>query len=109
MIKLWSKLLTFCVFTLALVILDYRKHINEGSSWIVSRNRRRKSSLREVSKYGVVSGPYFPVFGLSTGKYRPEIWTLFTQYVCSSKSQRQLCHILIGASSRRVTSLACYA
>ena len=45
MIKLWSKLLTFCVFTLALAILDYRKHINEGSSWIVSRNRRRKSCV----------------------------------------------------------------
>ena len=27
----------------------------------------------EVSKYGVISGPYFRVFGLNTGKYRPEI------------------------------------
>ena len=27
----------------------------------------------KVSKYGVISGPYFPVFGLNTGKYRPEI------------------------------------
>ena len=31
----------------------------------------------EVSKYGVISGPYFPVLGLNTntyeGKYRPEI------------------------------------
>ena len=24
------------------------------------------------SKYGVFSGPYFPVFGLNTGKYGPE-------------------------------------
>ena len=23
-------------------------------------------------RYGVFSGPYFPVFGLNTGKYRPE-------------------------------------
>ena len=35
-----------------------------------------KTSLREVSKYGVFSGPYFPVFGLNifslnTGKYGP--------------------------------------
>ena len=41
--------------------------------------------LREVSKYGVISGPYFPVLGLNTdtGKYGPElrIWTLFTQCV----------------------------
>ena len=33
----------------------------------------------KVSKYGVISGPYFPVFGLNTGKYGPEI-TLFTQW-----------------------------
>ena len=27
----------------------------------------------KVSKYGVISGPYFPVFGLNTRKYGPEI------------------------------------
>ena len=26
-----------------------------------------------MSKYGVISGPYFPVFVLNTGKYGPEI------------------------------------
>ena len=26
-----------------------------------------------MSKYGVISDPYFPVFGLNTGKYEPEI------------------------------------
>ena len=26
----------------------------------------------KVSKYGVLSGPYFPVFGLNTGNYGPE-------------------------------------
>ena len=26
----------------------------------------------KVSKYGVFSGPYYPVFGLNIGKYRPE-------------------------------------
>ena len=34
------------------------------------------------SKYGVFSGPYFPVFSPNTGKYGPEklrIWTLSTQ------------------------------
>ena len=29
-------------------------------------------TARKVSKYGVFSGPYFPVFGLNTGKYGPE-------------------------------------
>ena len=28
-----------------------------------------KASLREVSKYGVVSGLYFPEFGLNTKRY----------------------------------------
>ena len=27
----------------------------------------------KVSKYGVIYGPYFPVFGLNTGKCGPEI------------------------------------
>ena len=31
------------------------------------------STAWKVSKYGVISGPYFPVFGLNTGKYGPEI------------------------------------
>ena len=26
----------------------------------------------KVSKYGVFTGPYFPAFGLNTGKYGPE-------------------------------------
>ena len=28
--------------------------------------------LEKFPKYGVFSGPYFPVFGLNTGKYGPE-------------------------------------
>ena len=27
----------------------------------------------KVSKYGVISGPFFPVFSPNTGKYGPEI------------------------------------
>ena len=27
----------------------------------------------KVSKYGVIFGPYFPVFNANTGKYSPEI------------------------------------
>ena len=33
----------------------------------------------KISKYGVISGPYFPVFSLKIGKYEPEItWYLDT-------------------------------
>ena len=38
----------------------------------------------KVSKYGVFSSPYFPVFRQNIGKYGPEklhIWTLFTQWI----------------------------
>ena len=38
--------------------------------------RSEKNALREVSKYGVISGPYFPVVGLNTGKYGQEITPL---------------------------------
>ena len=76
------------------------KELSRGKRWrkmkkkkknIVMENlwwrwRWRKHTLREVSKYGVFTGPYFPVFGLNkefysvnlsvfilnTGKYGPE-------------------------------------
>ena len=31
----------------------------------------------KVSKYGAISGPYFPVFGLNKGKYEPEETPIF--------------------------------
>ena len=34
----------------------------------------------KVSKYGVISDPYFPVFGLNTGKYGPEITPYLAAY-----------------------------
>ena len=59
-------------------------------------NRKRQGTTWKVSKYGVFSGPHFPVFGLNTGIYgvnlrfsvriqentdqtKHRIWTLFTQ------------------------------
>ena len=32
-----------------------------------------------VSKYGIFSGPYFPIFGLNTDQKKFHIWTLLTQ------------------------------
>ena len=34
----------------------------------------------KVSKYGVISGPYFPVFSPNTGKYGPEITPYFDTF-----------------------------
>ena len=33
-----------------------------------------------MSKYGVISGPYFPVLGLNTGKHGPEITPYFDTF-----------------------------
>ena len=38
----------------------------------------------KVSKCGVFSGPYFPVFGLNTGKYRPKTLYLDNFHAVSS-------------------------
>ena len=49
----------------------------------------------KLSKYGVFSGSYFPVFGLNTGKYRAEKnpyldafhtvdFTMFVKLICLS-------------------------
>ena len=46
---------------------------------LICFNSRLKSpahiflTLPEVSKYGVISGPYFPVFSPNTGKYGTEV------------------------------------
>ena len=45
------------------------------------------STAGKVFKYGVFSGPYFPVFGLNTGKYGPEK----TSYLDTFHAVRDLC------------------
>ena len=38
------------------------------------------STVWKVSKYGVISGPYFPVFSPNTRKYGPEIAPYFDTF-----------------------------
>ena len=45
--------------------LNY-KHLFRNNTALLSSHGVKSS------KYGVFSGPYFPVFGLNTGKYGPE-------------------------------------
>ena len=45
-------------------IIDLRK--------VVAYTQTEFSTAWKVSKYGVFSGPYFPVFSSNTGKYGPE-------------------------------------
>ena len=44
-----------------------------------------------MSKYGVISGPYFPVFNLNTGKYEQEITSCLDTFhtVKSIREERQ--------------------
>ena len=56
-----------------IVIGSYKEDLLLGS-----RSRLISSTAWKVSKYGVFSGPYFPVFGPNTEIYL-HIWTLFTQ------------------------------
>ena len=46
-----------------------------------------------MSKYGVISGPYFPVFGLNTGRYGPEI-TLYLDTFHPVNNVHESTHIM---------------
>ena len=46
---------------------------------------------QKVSKYGVISGPYFPVFGLNTGKYGPEITPYLDTFYTVEYSKSTVC------------------
>ena len=52
-----------------------------------NNGRRMRYTAWKLPKYGVFSGPYFPVFGLNTGntdQKKLRIWTLFTQWYTPS-------------------------
>ena len=46
------------------------------------------SSAWKVSKYGVISGPYFPVFGLKTDLLRKSLYSVWIQ---EKTDQKQFC------------------
>ena len=52
-------------------LVDSHLNISEGLKismlWLLN-----SITAWKVSKYGVISGPYFPVFSPNTGKYGPE-------------------------------------
>ena len=53
----------------------FSKSLFWSTSYCVSEVRFALDTFTawKVSKYGVISGPYFPVFSPNTGKYGPEI------------------------------------
>ena len=46
-----------------------------------------------MSKYGAISGPYFPVFSPSTGKYGPEI----TSYLDTFQAVQKIVYCVSGS------------
>ena len=55
-------------------IINFEINLSKPPKPLISYmiKKARPYTARKVSKYGVFSGPYFPVFGLNTGKYGPE-------------------------------------
>ena len=55
---------------------SYKNDVTEVHLWPSQTSKvglLAKITVWKASKYGVISGPYFPVFGLNTRKYGPEI------------------------------------
>ena len=68
------------------------------------------STAWKVSKYGVISGPYFPVFGLNTGKIIQEKFSLNTgKYGPEITAYLDTFHavFLTFDFSKKLTSLTC--
>ena len=59
------------MMTWTLVYLKFKFPSDATARFIISW--RKRSTVWKVSKYGVISGQYFPVFSTNTGKYGPEI------------------------------------
>ena len=63
-------------------------------------------TAKKVSKYGVVSAPYFPVLGLNTGKYGPEITPYLGPFfaVAVVAQIKFLAHYRHGAVARSIST-----
>ena len=68
--------------------------------WTVMKGLSCWFTARKMSKYGVFSGPYFPVFGLNTGTYGPEntpfLDTLYLIVISSALDDPFLCWMWIS-------------
>ena len=102
-------------FLMPLKSLSYVKHpqdrilLTEQIKWVsiweeywlllILRNGLLKIPITtwKVSKYGIYSGPYFPIFKLNTGKCGPEktpyLETFHTVYILYCKVVWELCYI----------------
>ena len=63
--------------TIIIFFDHYRKNVVNVTICKVEKSKKvyylsLKNTAWKMSKYGVFSGPYYPVFGINTGKYGPE-------------------------------------
>ena len=58
-----------------------------------------------MSKYGVISGPYFPAFGLNTGKYGPEITPYLDTFHAVSSFAIAAHFCLFGTTEKTVSKI----
>ena len=52
--------------------LKFSSKVKQSYCYTQLCNYRKELTAWKMSKYGVFSSPYFPVFSLDTGKYGPE-------------------------------------
>ena len=64
------------------------------SSFVRILNQQKLRRAWKVSKYGVSSGPYFPVFNPNTGKYEPAK----TPYFDTFHARLSFCWLRIGVT-----------
>ena len=70
------------------------KNTLPNKSWNPEDLKNNHSHCVKVSKYGVISGPYFPVFSPNTGKYGPEV-TVFGHFSSSEQLESSSANINI--------------
>ena len=74
-------------------------------------NRIMRFTAWKWSKYGVSSGPYFPVFGLNTGKYGPEKTPYLNTFhaVIGQKDLKRDKHFSVNVLGNKYSRGSCYS
>ena len=80
--------------------VSYQKD-NPGERTSLTRVFEEEDTARKVSKYGVFSGPYFPVFSPNTGKYGPDTPYLDTFYAVRPNKIQCQCQWYIRKSTEK--------
>ena len=75
-----------CYVTIIYIIMNKRESKTKAQSFL--KFCFKVLTAWKGSKYGVISGPYLPVFGLNTGKYKPEITPYLGNFHAAAASKK---------------------